>query len=184
MSQTIERATPKYLARLAGSVIPNIMKEADAWIDSSIYRAEPGNLGMEYFLQQVPFARQSIGPGPILNVLGEPVQVERYPYSRWLKFRKEDKAWNTLGQLASKGVFMPTPNITVTVKENGERRRMNRDEAYTYQKDVGQRYRTWIERNGDRLLKMKPDDAADVIDKAADRMRADAREKIQQKVRR
>jgi len=184
VSQTIEKATPKYLARLAGSVIPNIMKEADAWIDSSIYRAEPGNLGMEYFLQQVPFARQSIGPGPILNVLGEPVQVERYPYSRWLKFRKEDKAWNTLGQLASKGVFMPTPNITVTVKENGERRRMNRDEAYTYQKDVGQRYRTWIERNGDRLLKMKPDDAADVIDKAADRMRADAREKIQQKVRR
>ena len=184
VSQTIEKATPKYLARLAGSVIPNIMKEADAWIDSSIYRAEPGNLGMEYFLQQVPFARQSIGPGPILNVLGEPVQVERYPYSRWLKFRKEDKAWNTLGQLASKGVFMPTPNITVTVKENGERRRMNRDEAYTYQKDVGQRYRTWIERNGDRLLKMKPDDAAEVIDKAADRMRADAREKIQQKVRR
>jgi hypothetical protein len=61
---------------------------------------------------------------------------------------------------------------------------MNRDEAYTYQKDVGQRYRTWIERNGERLLKMKPDDAADVIDKAADRMRADAREKIQQKVRR
>jgi hypothetical protein len=184
VSQTIEKATPKYLARLAGSVIPNIMKEADAWIDSSIYRAEPGNLGMEYFLQQVPFARQSIGPGPILNVLGEPVQVERYPYSRWLKFRKEDKAWNTLGQLASKGVFMPTPNITVTVKESGERRRMNRDEAYTYQKDVGQRYRTWIERNGDRLLKMKPDDAAEVIDKAADRMRADAREKIQQKVRR
>jgi hypothetical protein len=184
VSQTIEKATPKYLSRLAGSVIPNIMKEADAWIDSSIYRAEPGNLGMEYFLQQVPFARQSIGPGPILNVLGEPVQVERYPYSRWLKFRKEDKAWNTLGQLASKGVFMPTPNITVTVKENGERRRMNRDEAYTYQKDVGQRYRTWIERNGDRLLKMKPDDAAEVIDKAADRMRADAREKIQQKVRR
>ncbi|RPI19931.1 MAG: hypothetical protein EHM65_00830 [Acidobacteriales bacterium] len=184
VSQTIEKATPKYLARLAGSVIPNIMKEADAWIDSSIYRAEPGNLGMEYFLQQVPFARQSIGPGPILNVLGEPVQVERYPYSRWLKFRKEDKAWNTLGQLASKGVFMPTPNITVTVKENGERRRMNRDEAYTYQKDVGQRYRTWIERNGDRLLKMKPDDAAEVIDKAADRMRADAREKIQQKIRR
>jgi hypothetical protein len=184
VSQTIEKATPKYLSRLAGSVIPNIMKEADAWIDSSIYRAEPGNLGMEYFLQQVPFARQSIGPGPILNVLGEPVQVERYPYSRWLKFRKEDKAWNTLGQLASKGVFMPTPNITVTVKENGERRRMNRDEAYTYQKDVGQRYRTWIERNGDRLLNMKPDDAAEVIDKAADRMRADAREKIQQKVRR
>ncbi|RPI10973.1 MAG: hypothetical protein EHM65_07490 [Acidobacteriales bacterium] len=184
VSQTIEKATPKYLARLAGSVIPNIMKEADAWIDSSIYRAEPGNLGMEYFLQQVPFARQSIGPGPILNVLGEPVQVERYPYSRWLKFRKEDKAWNTLGQLASKGVFMPTPNITVTVKESGERRRMNRDEAYTYQKDVGQRYRTWIERNGDRLLKMKPDDAAEVIDKAADRMRADAREKIQQKIRR
>jgi hypothetical protein len=184
VSQTIEKATPKYLARLAGSVIPNIMKEADAWIDSSIYRAEPGNLGMEYFLQQVPFARQSIGPGPILNVLGEPVQVERYPYSRWLKFRKEDKVWNALGQLASKGVFMPTPNITVTVKESGERRRMNRDEAYTYQKDVGQRYRTWIERNGDRLLKMKPDDAAEVIDKAADRMRADAREKIQQKIRR
>ena len=183
-TETIEKAAPRYLARLAGSVIPNIMKEVDAWTDTSIYKAEPGNLGMEYFLQQVPFARQSIGPGPILNVLGEPVEVERYPYSRWVKQRKEDKAWNTLGQLASKGVFMPTPNITVTVKENGERRRMTREEAYAYQKDVGQMYRTWIERNSDRLLKMKPDDAADFIDKNADRMRRDAREKIQQKVRR
>ena len=174
-NEIIEKSAPRYLARLGGSFVPNILKEVDAWSDPSIFKAEPGGLGHEYFLQQVPFARRDIGPGPILNVLGEPVRVERYPYSRWVTQRQDDPAWNTLGQLASRGVFMPTPAITVKVNDNGVRREMTREEKYQYQQAVGQGYRKFIEQNSKRLLALPPAEAADFIDKNADRIRRNAR---------
>lgn len=171
----IEKSFPRYVSRLAGSLVPNILKEVDAWSDPSIFKTEAGNLGYEYFLQQVPFGRREIGPGPILNVLGEPVKVERYPWSRWAKEREVDPAWSTLGSLASKGVFMPTPAITVKVNENGTRRELTREEKYQYQQAVGQGYRKFIEQNRDRLLALPPAQASDLIDKNADRIRRNAR---------
>jgi hypothetical protein len=171
----IEKSFPRYVSRLAGSLVPNILKEVDAWSDPSIFKTEAGNLGYEYFLQQVPFGRREIGPGPILNVLGEPVKVERYPWSRWAKEREVDTAWSTLGSLASKGVFMPTPAITVKVNENGTRRELTREEKYTYQQAVGQGYRKFIEQNRERLLALPPAQASDFIDKNADRIRRNAR---------
>jgi hypothetical protein len=171
----IEKSFPRYVSRLAGSLVPNILKEVDAWSDPSIFKTEAGNFGYEYFLQQVPFGRRDIGPGPILNVLGEPVKVERYPWSRWAKEREEDPAWTTLGKLASRGVFMPTPAITVKVNENGTRREMTREEKYAYQRAVGQGYRKFIEQNSKRLLALPPAEAADFIDKNADRIRRNAR---------
>lgn len=174
-NEVVEKAVPRYLARLGGSLVPNILKEVDAWTDPSIFKAEGGNLGYEYFLQQVPYARREIGPGPILNVLGEPVQIERYPYSRWVTQRQDDKAWDTLGRLASKGVFMPTPAVTVKVTEKGARRELTREEKYEYQRAVGQGYRKFIEQNSERLLKMTPAQASDYIDKNADKIRRTAR---------
>ena len=171
----IEKSFPRYVSRLAGSLVPNILKEVDAWSDPSIFKTEAGNLGYEYFLQQVPFGRREIGPGPILNVLGEPVKVERYPWSRWAKEREVDPAWSTLGSLASKGVFMPTPAITVKVNENGTRRELTREEKYQYQQAVGQGYRKFIEQNSERLLALPPAQASDLIDKNADRIRRNAR---------
>jgi hypothetical protein len=171
----IEKSFPRYVSRLAGSLVPNILKEVDAWSDPSIFKTEAGNLGYEYFLQQVPFGRREIGPGPILNVLGEPVKVERYPWSRWAKEREVDPAWSTLGSLASRGVFMPTPAITVKVNENGTRRELTREEKYTYQQAVGQGYRKFIEQNRERLLALPPAQASDFIDKNADRIRRNAR---------
>jgi hypothetical protein len=171
----IEKSFPRYVSRLAGSLVPNILKEVDAWSDPSIFKTEAGNLGYEYFLQQVPFGRREIGPGPILNVLGEPVKVERYPWSRWAKEREVDTAWSTLGSLASKGVFMPTPAITVKVNENGTRRELTREEKYSYQQAVGQGYRKFIEQNRERLLALPPAQASDFIDKNADRIRRNAR---------
>jgi hypothetical protein len=156
-------------------LVPNILKEVDAWSDPSIFKTEAGNLGYEYFLQQVPFGRREIGPGPILNVLGEPVKVERYPWSRWAKEREVDTAWSTLGSLASKGVFMPVPAITVKVNENGTRRELTREEKYSYQQAVGQGYRKFIEQNSERLLALPPAQASDFIDKNADRIRRNAR---------
>jgi hypothetical protein len=168
MNDNIERTMPKYMAKLAGSVIPNIAKEIDAWSDPSIYKADTGH---EYFLQQMPYMRRELGAGPVLNVLGEPVQVERYPWSRWIKTRREDKAWTTLGTLASRGVFLPVPSANVKVLENGKRRPMTPQEQHAYQKRVGADYRKFVEENSQRLLQMKPDEAVKFIDKQTERIR-------------
>jgi hypothetical protein len=168
MNDNIERTMPKYMAKLAGSVIPNIAKEIDAWSDPSIYKADTGH---EYFLQQMPYMRRELGAGPVLNVLGEPVQVERYPWSRWIKTRREDKAWSTLGTLASRGVFLPVPSANVKVLENGKRRPMTPQEQHAYQKRVGADYRKFVEENSQRLLQMKPEQAVEFIDKQTERIR-------------
>lgn len=181
VDSAIKKDVPRYLAKLSGSFIPNIMKEVDAWADPSIF---PARAGHEYFLQQVPFMRRDVGEGPALNVLGEPVRVERYPYSRWIKTRNAgDVAWETLGVLASRGVFMPTVGATSTVKEDGTRRRMTDAEVYRYQERTGQEYRKWIETNHRKLKAMTPIDAADFIDTHADKIRSRVRSEIQRSVK-
>jgi hypothetical protein len=168
MDDVAERSMPKYLAKIAGSLVPNITKEIDAWADPSIFRA---NTGFEYFLQQVPYLRREVGAGPFLNVLGEPARVERYPYSRWIRTRQEDKAWSTLGTLASRGVFLSVPSANVKVLENGKRRPMTPQEQHAYQKRVGAGYRKFVEDNSEKLLRMKPDEAAKFIKDETEKIR-------------
>lgn len=173
MDAVIERDAPKFFAKLAGSFIPNIIKEIDAWSDPAIYKA---NTGGEYFVQQVPFWRREVGSGPMLNVLGEPVSVERLPWSRWVRERKEDKAWSTLGQLANRGVFMPQPAASMTVTVNGERKKATAEQLARYQRETGKLYRTFIEGNSEALLAADPETASKIIDRATKRLRARARQ--------
>lgn len=164
----IDKKLPRFLARLAGSFVPNLVKEVDAWGEPSIFKAETG---AEYFVQQVPFARRDVGPGPVLNVLGEPVAVERYPWSRWVSGRKEDGAWSTLGRLASEGVFLPTIGKRKVVNEDGTRRDMTREEEYRFQGAVGRAYRAFIVENRSDILSMPKAEAAAFIDRETERIR-------------
>jgi len=165
----------RWSSRMAGSFIPNIAKQIDTYSDPNIY---PAKVGTEYFLQQVPWARREVGVGPALNVLGEPVEVMKHPFSRWVKTRKEDPAWTALSELASKGIFMPVPSATVKVKENGQRRPMNATEAYQYQREVGQAYRQYILDNGNQLNAMDAKKAADIIDRDTRKIR----ERVQKRI--
>lgn len=166
--EIIEKRLPRYFSRLAGSFVPNLLKEVDAWSEPSIFKAQTGG---EYFVQQVPFARRGIGPGPVLNVLGEPVAVERYPWSRWVSTRQDDKAWSTLGRLASQGVFLPTVGKRMVVNEDGTRREMTRDEEYRFQRAVGRAYREFVVENRADLLSMPKAEAAAFIDKRTEQIR-------------
>ena len=166
--EIIEKRLPRYFSRLAGSFVPNLLKEVDAWSEPSIFKAQTGG---EYFVQQVPFARRGIGPGPVLNVLGEPVAVERYPWSRWVSTRQDDKAWSTLGRLASEGVFLPTVGKRMVVNEDGTRREMTRDEEYRFQRAVGRAYREFVVENRADLLSMPKAEAAAFIDKRTEQIR-------------
>lgn len=166
--EIIEKRLPRYFSRLAGSFVPNLLKEVDAWSEPSIFKAQTGG---EYFVQQVPFARRGINPGPVLNVLGEPVAVERYPWSRWVSTRQDDKAWSTLGRLASEGVFLPTVGKRMVVNEDGTRREMTRDEEYRFQRAVGRAYREFVVENRADLLSMPKAEAAAFIDKRTEQIR-------------
>lgn len=170
----VQKTIPRWAARLAGSVVPNIAKEIDAWTDPAIYQAKVGH---EFFVQQIPYFRRELGEGPILNVLGEPVEVQRFPWSRWIKGRKaDDKAWTTLGELASRGVFMPVPGpASITDRKTGKRRPMTPAEEYAYFRKVGTEYRKLVEQNSRKLLKMRPMEAAEFLDDEAAKIRREAR---------
>jgi hypothetical protein len=166
--EIIEKRLPRYFSRLAGSFVPNLLKEVDAWSEPSIFKAQTGG---EYFVQQVPFLRRTVGPGPVLNVLGEPVAIERYPWSRWITARKDDAAWQTLGTLASKGVFLPTIGKRMVVNEDGTRREMTPAEEHRFQKAVGRAYREFVMENRFDLTTMPKAEAAAFIDKQTERIR-------------
>ena len=176
----VNKDLSRWAGRLAGSFIPNILKQVDTYFDPQYYQAK---LGSEYFLQQVPMLRRDIGAGPMVNVLGEPVEIMKHPFSRWIKTRKDDPAWNTLATLSERGVFLPTPSAAAKVSENGTRRQMTPEEFYRYQREVGQQYREYVLRKGPQLLAATPDQAIKVISKDTERIRTRIREKIDRGVR-
>lgn len=176
----VNRDLSRWAGRLAGSFIPNVIKQVETYFDPQYYQAKTGS---EYFLQQVPMLRQQVGPGPAVNILGEPIEMMKHPFSRWIKTRKDDPAWNTLATLSERGIFMPAPSAAAKISENGQRRTMNPQELYQYQREVGQEYRRYILQRGDQLVKLNPDDAIKVISRDTERIRARIREKIDRSVR-
>jgi len=168
----LQKSLPKFIARTLGSLIPNIAKELDAWTDPGLYRA---NAGWEYFMQQVPWVRREIPPGPAVDVFGDKISVERKPWSRWVKERKQDPEWTVLGDLASKGVFMPIPGPWKIENDDGTRRDPTPAEMQDYQKKVGAEYRTFIREQGADLLQMDPDEARKEIDRETAAIRKSVR---------
>lgn len=173
--EILEKSIPKYVARLGGSLIPNMVKELDAWGDPSIYRP---NSGWEYFLSNVPWARRTLEGGPARNVFGDPVKVERMPWSRWIRSRDTSPEWETVGTLASRGVFLPMPGEFKITEADGTRRKATPAEVNRYQKEVGEEYRAYIRDEGAALLEMPPDEAKERIDEDTKAMRRDVRERF------
>lgn len=173
--EILEKSIPKYVARLGGSLIPNMVKELDAWGDPSIYRP---NSGWEYFLANVPWARRTLEGGPARNVFGDPVKVERLPWSRWIRSRDTSPEWETVGTLASRGVFLPMPGEFKITDADGTRRKATPAEVNRYQKEVGEEYRAYIQDEGAALLQMPPDEAKERIDEDTKAMRRDVRDRF------
>lgn len=173
----LAKSLPKFAARTLGSLIPNIAKELDAWTDPGLYRA---NAGWEYFMQQVPWVRREIPPGPAVDVFGDKIAVERKPWSRWVKERKQDPEWIVLGDLASKGVFMPIPGPWKIENDDGTRRDPTPAEMQSYQKKVGAEYRTFIREQGADLLAMDPDEARQQINRETSAIRKSVRAELRE----
>jgi hypothetical protein len=164
-----EKAIPRFVSRLAGSVIPNIAKEIDAWGDPALYKA---NSFTDFFLQQVPYWRREVGPGPMVNILGEPIRVERYPWSRWVREKPEDPEFQTLATLANRGVFLPMPAAAAEFVKGNERRPLTPEEMYQYETRVGKQYREFVRQNRAELLRLKPEAAQELIKRRTQQIRA------------
>lgn len=176
----VNKSLARWAGRLAGSFIPNILKQVDTYFDPQYYQAK---IGSEYFLQQVPMLRRDVGPGPAVNVLGEPIDMMKHPFSRWIKTRQDDPAWSTLATLSERGIFLPTPSAAATIKSNGQRRTMTPDEFYRYQREVGQEYRKYVLQKGQKLIGATPEQAIEIITRDTERIRARVREKIDRSIR-
>ena len=171
-----EKSIPRYVSKMLGSLVPNAAKDVEAWVDPSLYR---GNSAGEYFLQQLPLARQLAGEGPLLNLFGEPVQADKYPWSRWVSGREVSPEWEAAGNLAARGLFLPQVAGFSVTNDDGTRRKATPRELYAYQREVGAGYKEFIRENAAELQTMDAKEAADFIKRETSAIRRGVRFDIQ-----
>jgi len=148
----------KILTRSVGGFIPNLAKEIDNWFDPTLDK--PMNFA-EFMLKEVPVMHRLINR-PALNILGEPVQVPKYPWSRVTGSESSDKVWEVLLDKANQGAFLVAPNPdSLLVLPGGKRTKMTDEQAYKFSKLVGQGYKAVIERNLERIKSMSGVEAED-----------------------
>ena len=154
----------------AGPVIsPNLFREMDTWLDDKYYKPGKGDhlTPMWSQLVVVPgvISPRKWGMKPMLNVLGEPVEIRRTPEERFVKFENKDPVWQALAAKTLDGVFLPVSRGGELVTADGEIRDMTPDEQYLYQQRVGQAMRVELERNLAWFRRAKPEDAKRYIDR-------------------
>ena len=112
------------------------------------------------------------GMKPLLNGLGEPVEIQRSPEQRWIKAENADPVWMALAEKSTKGVFLPivTRNAEI-VTADAQVREMTADEQYQFHKKVGQAMRKELERNLVWFRAAKPAHAKKWMDKRYGRIR-------------
>lgn len=177
--------------KLAGSVgsmavagaLPwsSALRDIDAWFDPKVYRpGKPGEnaFGMEYLLRQIPFARRTVGPGPSVNMFGEPIEIQRYPWSRLAKTENQDPVWQAVARKTATGEFIPQVGYTASIvdKNTGQRRYMNGREYYDYSVAYGKALKSLISQNLKEFDRMSPMDAQEWIRSYADQLSLTARE--------
>nr|MBA3354994.1 hypothetical protein [Pyrinomonadaceae bacterium] len=152
------RSIASFAGRTVGGLVPSIFKEIDTWANGDVVKAHEW---WEFLQKELPVARWSVGEGPVLNDLGEPIQRPRYPWTFLSSGVNKDPVWKALSKKANAGVFLPVISAAATVLRDGKREPMDRSELKAYQKRVGVAYREWFESEGnlERFKAMTPDQA-------------------------
>ena len=137
LAQKANRLATQSAGRFATGYIPSILREIDEFGDPTLYRPSKDEM-MGWWIRNIPFARRTVGPGPALNNFGEPIQTTPPPLKSWVGFGKDNELYNTLGQFASKGIFLPEPGRErKIVDDEGVYRDMTEDEWYQFIKTRG-----------------------------------------------
>ncbi len=137
LAEKANKLAAQTAGRAATGLIPSISKEIDEFIDPTLHRPS-GEEMLGWWTRNIPFARKTVGYGPALNNFGEPIQLTRPPLKSWVGFGKDNDLYQTLGALASRGVFLPEPGKTAKiVDDNVVFREMTEEEWYKFVKTRG-----------------------------------------------
>jgi len=163
-----------FLGRTAGGSVPTVAKEVDSWFAPEITKPMEA---WDYIQREFPIARRYSGT-PVVNVLGDPVERPRYPWSWLTSEASDDPVWQALGEKAQRGVFLPVPSAAATVLKDGKRVKMTPDQFARYQAEVGKLYRAKLARDLARFERMTPEQAAEYFKREFEPLREQARTKI------
>jgi hypothetical protein len=166
-----------------GGLAPTLLKDVEVWHDPQNYKADGV---MEQLMRGMPMARRFVNDGrPQLNLLGDPVHLNRAPWSRTGSQVELDPAYVTLGKLLARGHDLQQPTTSRLVWKDGKKvplETLGRDVAYEYEKEVTTGYKEWLTKDGDTLLEMPRQQADKVIDRRSKNIRDVALKRIQAKV--
>jgi len=169
-------AATKKLSRVfgnfAGGFIPRVLKEVDLGAFGTLGGIGDGNLrkyeGWENFAKEVPYYRRYVG-GPLLDIFGKQVEVDRSPWSREYQAQPEAREYQLLGQMGSNGLWLtPADPGNRRVGKGRRSREMTDAEQKRFVSIVGENYRQLVLKHGDRLNNMKHEAAKDMLGKLSD----------------
>lgn len=160
-----------FLGRTVGGMVPSVAKEIDSMLSPDVRKAQTA---WDHFTREFPIIRRDIGT-TVVNVLGEPIQRPRYPWSWLTTEASSDPVWQALGEKAQRGVFLPAPSAAATVLENGKRVKMTPEQFAKYQAEVGRLYREKLVRDLSRFQAMTPDQATVYFRREFEPLREQAR---------
>lgn len=164
----------------AGGLAPTFIKDVEIWHDPQNYKADGV---MERLMRGMPIARRYVNDGrPQLDLLGDPVELNRTPWSRTADVDELDHAHVVLGKLIARGHDLQMASSTRLVFQDGRKvplETLGRDVVWRYEQAVGQGYKQWLDQQGDQLLAMPVAQADKVIDRRSRAIRDVELKKIQ-----
>lgn len=168
--ESAKKWAAKFTANFGGGFIPRAVKDIDAMMDPEIRK--PDDMAA-YFAKEVPFFRRlEVGGQKLFNIFGEPVQINRQPWSRSYTQAELDDEYRTLGELNSRGLFLGAANPTNrTIGSGPTRRELTDREAELYMQTAGKFYKDYIRSQGERLLRLPNEQAKKAISQDTERLR-------------
>lgn len=181
----------KAIGNLGGSFasgfIPfsSFQKDVDAWIDDNRYKPEAG---FDYWITNIPFARRTAGEGPQVNALGDPIKVERLPWSRIVSFQKDDPTSLFLSDQTKNGNFTPiasTPDVfDPKTQEKVSLKELSPALYYEYQVESGKLFKSLLEANKAAIERLPAEEAKKALEQLRNAANREAKGRIQNKLMR
>lgn len=174
-----KRSLASWLGRFGQGTVPlsALARDFEAWA-AQTYGAPVAytpTTAWGTFLRDWPLMSRLTGAEPALNLLGEPVNVNRLPWGRQVYPRRNDPVWDAIGVKAGQGVFLPAI-ITATVTESdGTKRKMTETEEYRYKSQVYQRMGDEMRRNYLWFRSATPEAAQRWLDRTSRQIRETVR---------
>jgi hypothetical protein len=160
----------KLPANFAGGLIPTAVKDVAIWSDPRLYKPE----GIfEEMLAQVPVLRTQVGGGlPALDRLGNEVDLNRAPWSRFVSSTQDNTARRTLASLMSQGLDIPSVSMKKLIFRDGANvpiESLGPKAVHQYVKGVGKRWSEYLASpDGQALLTQPKGDAQAMINQRDD----------------